>query len=51
MEPLTIRQIAEAKVLRRHHWRIAREGQAGIGQKDDPSLAHSAEWLRPADPS
>ena len=28
-------RIAEAKVLRRQHGRIARPGQAGIGQKDD----------------
>ena len=51
MKAVTIRQIAEAKVLRRQHRGIARAGQSGLGQKDDPGVAHSAEWRRAADPS
>jgi hypothetical protein len=51
VKPPTIRQKAEAKVLRRQHRRIVRAGQAGIGQKDDFRVAHPAEWLKTADPS
>jgi hypothetical protein len=51
LKPFSIRQKAEAKVLRRQHGRIARAGQSGIGQKDDPQVAHPAEWRQAADPS
>jgi hypothetical protein len=50
-KPPTIRQNAEAKVLRRHQGGIARPGQIGIGQKDDLRVTHPAEWLAPRDPS
>jgi hypothetical protein len=51
VKAVTIRQIAEAKILRRQHGRIARAGQSGIGQKDDPEVTHPAEWRQPPDPS
>jgi hypothetical protein len=50
-EAPTIRQKDEAKVLRRQQAGIALRGQIGIGQKDDPRLAHPAEWRAARDPS
>jgi hypothetical protein len=50
-EAPTIRQIAEAKVLRRQQGGLPRQGQIGIGQKDDMYIAHSAEWRPACDPS